>query len=139
MEIRPYLYFRNECNDAIELYSRAFNTGVIERMRFGDIPPGGGPPVPEELKGRILHATLRFGDNFIRMSDSFGEINDAESERVAIVVECSEEEVRHAFAVLSEAGRVHMPLQQTFFSPCYGIVVDKYGVMWNLSAQAAAK
>ena len=135
MQIRPYLYFRNECNDAIALYSRAFNTGVIEMMRYGDIPPGGGPPVPEEKKNDVLQATLRFGDNFIRMSDSFGDINDAESERVAIVVECSEEEVRHAFAALSEGGRVYMPLQKTFFSPCYGIVVDKYGVMWNLAAQ----
>ena len=134
MQIRPYLYFRNECNDAIALYSRAFNTNVIEMMRYGDAP--GGPPIPEEKKGQVLQATLRFGDNFIRMSDSFGDINDAESERVAIVVECSEEEVRQAFAVLSEEGRVYMPLQKTFFSPCYGIVVDKYGVMWNLAAQS---
>ncbi len=134
MEIRPYLSFKGECNEAIALYSRAFNTVVIDMMRYGDVP--GGPPVPEDKKGQVLQATLRFGDNFIRMSDSFGDLNDAVSERVAIAVECSEDEVRLAFSVLSEQGKVDMPLQKTFFSPCYGIVVDKYGVMWNLAAQA---
>jgi PhnB protein len=63
-------------------------------------------------------------------------INSASSERFAIAVKCSEDEVRHAFAALSEEGKVDMPLQKTFFSPCYGIVVDKYGVMWNLAAVA---
>ena len=134
MEIRPYLSFKGECNDAIALYSRAFNTSVIDMMRYGDVP--GGPPVEEEKKKQVLQATLRFGDNFIRMSDSFGELNDVTSERVAIAVECKEEEVRLAFSVLSEQGKVEMPLQNTFFSPCYGIVVDKYGVMWNLAAMA---
>ena len=134
MEIRPYLSFKGECNDAIALYSRAFHTSVIDMMHYGDVP--GGPPVEEEKKKQVLQATLRFGDNFIRMSDSFGELNDVTSERVAIAVECKEEEVRLAFSVLSEQGKVEMPLQNTFFSPCYGIVVDKYGVMWNLAAMA---
>lgn len=35
------------------------------------------------------------------------------------------------FTVLTEEGKVGIPLQQTFFSPCHGVVFDKYGVMWN--------
>jgi PhnB protein len=27
-------------------------------------------------------------------------------------------------------GRVLMPLGPTFFSPCYGMLVDRYGVQW---------
>jgi PhnB protein len=44
------------------------------------------------------------------------------------------EVVKQAFDVLQEEGMVLMPLQQTFFSPSYGILRDKFGVMWNLAA-----
>jgi PhnB protein len=135
MKIRPYLFFKGECGEAIELYKRAFNTDTIEVMCFSDMPQRpGAQPISEYQKRWILQATIRFGDNFLRLSDSMGDINDARSERFAIVVECSAEEVKHAFAVLSEDGEIDMPLQQTFFSSCYGIVADKYGVMWNLAA-----
>ncbi|MGZ7044295.1 MAG: hypothetical protein ACXVHM_06855, partial [Methanobacterium sp.] len=63
-----------------------------------------------------------------------GELNDASSDRVGIVVEDNADMVKHAFEVLSEEGKVSMPMQETFFSPAYGIIYDKYGVMWNLAA-----
>ncbi len=59
-----------------------------------------------------------------------GELNDATTERISIVVETSVDEVKHAFDILSEEGNVNAPLHQTFFSPCHGIVRDKFGVMW---------
>ncbi|MGZ7210357.1 MAG: hypothetical protein ACXVHV_10785 [Methanobacterium sp.] len=36
MEIRPYLIFKGECQEAIELYERAFNTKVLSIMRFSE-------------------------------------------------------------------------------------------------------
>jgi len=136
MQIRPYLYFKGECQEAIELYKKAFNIEESEIMRFSDIPPNPDNPmqVPEGQKNWILQATLPFGDNFIRMSDSIGELNDVSTDRIGIVVESSVDIVKNAFNVLAEEGNVRMPLQETFFSPAYGIVYDKYGVMWNLAA-----
>jgi PhnB protein len=90
--------------------------------------------ISDEQKDWILQATLPFGDNFMRLSDSPREINDAPTDRIGIVVESSAEIVEKAFGVLKEEGRVIMHLQQTFFSPSYGIVIDKFGVMWNLAA-----
>ena len=132
MQIRPYLTFKGNCQEAIELYTRAFKTEVSEIVRFSDMPqsPDNPMPIPDSHKNWILQATIRFGDNFIRLSDCLGELNDAPSERVSIIVECIIDNVKHAFAVLSEEGRVGIPLQQTFFSPCHGVVHDKFGVMW---------
>lgn len=132
MQIRPYLTFKGECQEAIELYTKAFKTEVIEIMRFSDIPqsPDNPMPIPDSQKNWILQATIRFGDNFIRLSDCLGELNDPPSERVSIIVECTIDEVKHAFAVLSLEGRVGSPLQATFYSPCTGVVHDKFGVMW---------
>ncbi|MGZ7049853.1 MAG: VOC family protein [Methanobacterium sp.] len=141
MQIRPYLYFKGECQEAIELYKRAFKIEKSDIMRFSDLSPDIEVPmeISEGQKDWILQATLPFGDNFIRMSDSIGELNDASSDRVGIVVEDNADMVKHAFEVLSEEGNVSMPMQETFFSPAYGIVYDKYGVMWNLAANQENK
>lgn len=135
MEIRPYLTFKGECQEAIELYKRAFKIEEKEIMRFKDMPENPENPIEisDAQKNWILQATLPFGDNFIRMSDSIGEFNDASTDRIGIVVEADADIIEHAFAVLAEEGTVSMPLQETFFSPAYGIVYDKYGIMWNLA------
>ena len=44
----------------------------------------------------------------------------------------SEDEARKVFAALSEAGVVTMPLSKTFWSPCYGMVKDKFDVSWQV-------
>ncbi len=136
MQIRPYLSFHGECQEAIELYTKAFNIEKSEIMRFRDMPesPENPMPISDEQKDWILQATLPFGDNFIRLSDSPVKVNDALTDRIAVVVESTVEVVKQAFEVLQEEGMVIMPLQQTFFSPSYGILRDKFGVMWNLAA-----
>ncbi len=137
MKFRPYLTYNGECNEAIELYKRAFRTDVMQILRFSDMPAGPGFSIPEDYKSRVVQATLRLGEDFIRMSDCGpGQpLNDPESERVSIAVEASVEDVKYAFGVLAEEGRVGIELAETFYSPCAGVVFDKFGVMWNFVAQ----
>jgi PhnB protein len=35
-----------------------------------------------------------------------------------------------AFARLADGGQVQLPLGKTFFSPCFGMVADRFGVSW---------
>ena len=42
----------------------------------------------------------------------------------------TEDQARAAFQRLSDGGRVLMPLGPTFFSSCYGMLVDRFGVQW---------
>ncbi|MCL2580091.1 MAG: VOC family protein [Oscillospiraceae bacterium] len=136
MKIRPYLTYAGQCAEAIELYKRAFKTDTIQVMKFKDMPPDPNFPLPEEAKDLILQATMLFGDEFIRLSDCFGHpLNDAQTERVSLAVEADTETVSHAFYTLAKEGRVGMELSEQFYSPCAGVVFDKFGVMWNLIAQ----
>ena len=138
MKIRPYITFDGQCKEAIELYKRALKTDTLEYQLFSDMPEVPGFIVPEEYKSRVLQATLKVGEDFIRMSDcgySPGfKLNEQESERISLSTEASVEEIKHAFAVFAEEGRVAMPPTETFYSPCAAVVFDKFGVMWNLSA-----
>ena len=136
MKIRPYLTFNGECNEAIELYKRAFGAEEIALMKFSDMPPNPDFPIPDDFKDRVLQCELKIGDEFIRLSDCGpGQpLHAPESERLSLAVETSVAEVQHAFAVFAEEGRVGMPLTETFYSPCAGAVFDKFGVMWNFAA-----
>jgi PhnB protein len=42
------------------------------------------------------------------------------------------EEVERIFSELKEDGEVYMELQKTFFSELYGMVKDKFGVIWQI-------
>lgn len=135
MNIRPYIIFKGDCQDAIDLYEAAFNSKVTEIMRFKDVPADPeNTMITEDMSEWVMMAELPMGDNFIRLSDTVGEFNDAKSERISISVESDEDMIKKAFNVLSEDGNVGMPLQKTFFSTQFGIVHDKFGVVWTLVA-----
>ena len=138
MKIRPYLTFNGTCEEAIQLYKRAFQTDTIEVMRFKDMPPNPAFSVPEDYGEKILQATMQFGEDFIRMGDCGPghTLNDPESSRLSVAVETNVEDTKQAFSVLAEEGRVGLPLGETFYSPCAGVVFDKFGVMWNFAAVA---
>ena len=39
-------------------------------------------------------------------------------------------EAERLFHALAEGGQVQMPLAETFFSPRFGMVADRFGVSW---------
>ena len=38
-----------------------------------------------------------------------------------------------AFDALTAGGTVQMPLTRTFWSPCFGMVTDRFGVGWMVA------
>jgi PhnB protein len=136
MQVRPYLIFKGECQPALDLYSRAFNTTATQVMRFADLPSSADTPMPisDSQKNWVVMAVLPFGESFLRLSDTIGELNEAQTGRINLIFEGSVDEVKRAFAVLAEEGRVTQPLVEAFFSPCYGMLYDKFGVDWVFSA-----
>ena len=40
------------------------------------------------------------------------------------------------FDALADGGQVQMPLGKTFFSPCFGMVTDRFGVGWMVIVPA---
>jgi PhnB protein len=47
-------------------------------------------------------------------------------------------EADNAFAALSEGGSVTMPIAETFWSPRFGMCVDRFGIPWMVNCQGAA-
>jgi PhnB protein len=130
MQIQPYLFFEGRCDEAMEFYRSALGAEVTMLMRFKDNPdPGQSPPSAGD---KVMHASLRVGETTILVSDgrcqgrpgfqgfslSLTVLDDAEAERL--------------FAALADGGQVHMPMAKTFFSSRFGMVSDRFGVLWMI-------
>ncbi len=128
--VQPYLFFEGRCEEAIEFYRNALGAQVEMLMRFKDSPdptlcqPGAGD--------KIMHASFRIGEATLMASD--GRCQGAPSfQGFALSLTVPEEaEATRLFAALGEGGQVQMPLAQTFFSPRFGMVADRFGVSWMI-------
>lgn len=137
MPIEPYLFFEGRCEEAIEFYRRALGAEVTSLMRNRESPephqPGALPPGSED---KVLHAVVRIGDTTLMASD--GRCSGKPVFQ-GFALTITAPDVAHAvemFAALAEGGQVQMPLAKTFFSPRFGMVTDRFGVLWMILVMA---
>lgn len=137
MAVQVYINFNGECREAVEFYAAAFQTKEPQFMTFGDGPENPDFPLTEEDKKRIMHTELEVSGDTIMFSDILTNMDMVVGTNISLtVVMEEEEEIRRIFHILSEGGNIVMPLQQTFWTSCYGNLYDKYGIGWQFSCAA---
>ncbi len=149
MQFVPYLNFDGNCAEALAFYAKVFGGQVVFQSTFGEMPPQPGmPPLPESAKSRLMHAQLQIGSQSLMASDTLPAAPGMDPETcgggyvkpqgmwVSIGVD-TEAEGRRVFDGLAEGGQVTMPFMQTFWSPGFGMVTDRFGTPWmvNVAAQ----
>ena len=133
MAVGIYLIFNGNCREAVEFYSEVFGTASDEIMTFGD-HPSSDYPLSEEEKKLIMHTSMRISGDLIMFSDAFPGSPVTVGENVSIMVTSKDmEELKVQFHKIKEGGRVEMDLQETFWSKCYGAVIDQFGVSWQFN------
>ncbi len=132
----PYFVFNGNGKEAVEFYKNALKAEVINIQLFGDMPPNPEMPIPEEAKDRVLNAQLKVGNMDLMLSDTFpGMPYTIGSNITTAIILTDSEDTKKVFAALQDGGKVKMPLQETFWSPLYGQVEDKYGFEWQVSTE----
>jgi PhnB protein len=131
MQIQSYLFFDGRAEEALAFYRKAIGAEQTMLMRFKespDTPPPG--MVPPGSENKVMHMSFRVGDTEIMGSDGQcqGKPN-FQGFSLSLAV-ADEADARRKFAALGEGGQVQMPLGKTFFSPCFGMVADRFGVSW---------
>ena len=81
------------------------------------------------FENKVMHASFRVGETTIMASDGCGAGSTFNGFSLSLSVSSAAEADR-AFAALSQGGTVTMPLGKTFWSPCFGMLTDKFGVGW---------
>jgi PhnB protein len=135
MKVAPYLFFDGRAEEAIEFYRRVLDAEVEMMARFKDSPDSRSGMTPPGAENKIMHAALRFGDTVLLLSDGHcAGKPDFRGFGIALSV-ANDAEADSRFAALSDGGQVQMPLTKTFFSSKFGMVLDRFGVMWMVIVQ----
>jgi len=131
MPVEPYLFFEGRCEEALNFYSSALGAKVTSLMRYSESPsappPGKLPPGSEK---KVMHAVLRIGDTTLMVSDGLCSGKPDFGGFSLCLTVTGEAEAKRVFAALADGGNVQMPLSKTFYSPCFGMVTDRFGLGW---------
>ena len=131
--ISPYLFFGGRCEEALAFYEKVLGTKVDMKMRFSESPD----PVPEGMlqpgfEHKIMHAAFQVGNTQVMASDGCGNATPFAGFSLVLSLP-TEAEAKQTFDALSEGGEVQMPLGPTFWSPCYGMLTDRFGIGWMIT------
>ena len=134
MQVQPYLIFDGRCEEAVEFYRSALGAEVTMLMRYKDSPDCPDPPPPGMVapgsEGKVMHTSVRIGETTVMASDGRCEGRPSFQGFSLSLTVPNETEADRLFAALVDGGQVQMPLAQTFFSPRFGMVADRFGVPW---------
>jgi PhnB protein len=131
MKWNPYVTFNGNCQAAFKYYERVLNGKIDSMMTFGESPMA--QHAPPGWKDKIMHARMTAGDNVLMGSDAPPDrFEKPQGASIAVHVEEAKEAER-IFAALADNGRITMPLQQTFWSERFGMLVDQFGIPWMVN------
>jgi PhnB protein len=128
MEITPYVFYDGRCDEAIEFYRTAVGAEITSRSLYKDSPE----PMPGVNPEKVMHASLSIGGAMLMVSDGHcGGSPKFEGFAISLSPH-SEDEAERLFNGLLDGGKVLMPLTKTFFSLKFGMLSDRFGVMWMI-------
>jgi PhnB protein len=130
MQVQPYLFFEGRCDEAIAFYKKAIGAEVQMLMRYKDAPEGecaGGVKHPPD---KVMHASLTVGDATVMVSD--GNCTGKPSfTGIALSIDGKDDaQTEKLYNALADGGTPFVPLTKTFFASKFGMLNDRFGVMW---------
>ena len=135
MNINPHLNFNGQCKEAFEFYENVLGGKIVFSMTWGEMPDGAGDQFPPETKSRIMHTALQVDGQTIMGADSPPD-RYTQPKGITVAIGARDKaEAERIFNALADGGSVTMPFQPTFWSPGFGMCVDRYGIPWMVNTE----
>lgn len=136
MQVNPYLLFNGQCEVAFKFYERCLGGKLVGMMTHGESPMSS--QVSPEWRSKIIHARLAVGDEVLMGSDAPPERYEAPKGFSVSITVKEPAEAERVFQELAKGGKVQMPIQKTFWSVRFGMLVDQFGIPWMINCEQAA-
>jgi PhnB protein len=135
MSLSIHLNFNGQCQQAFEFYVTVLQGEIDSMLQVKDAPIS--ESFSADWQQKIVHASISIQDVLICGADVKPEYYQKPSGFYLLLGFGNEAAVICAFQQLSAGGTVILPPQQTFWSSCYAIVIDRFGVPWKLNCSAS--
>ncbi len=129
--IIPFINFAGKANEAIAFYETVFDVKDKKVALFRDMPEEMKQHFPRDTDNYVMHAEMVINGTQVWIGDTTQGITSGDMVSLSVPLS-SPEEVRSTFDKLKEGGEVYMELEPTFYSPLFGTVRDRFGVIWHL-------
>ena len=126
-QIIPEVYVKDAQN-ALTFYEELFG-GRVKNLQMSD-----ELKMFKDQKGKVVHAELHINPRCVLyFADIFDERRKKTGNMTLMLHMESMAEIQRIYDVLSQNGKVGMPLQETFWGAYHAIVTDKFGAPWALN------
>ena len=132
--IHPFIHFNGQCRDAVNFYADTFNVEVGELHTFGQLDPNS--TLEESQKNQIAHTELTIFGCILMLSDCYPLQKLTIGENFSISINLTDKgKLVDTFNKLKDNGEILMDLTKTPWSDCYGMLKDKFGVVWQFNLE----
>ncbi len=135
IKLNVYLNFPKDSEKALNFYKEALG-GTVNVQYYRDMPDKTN--LPEEALDKVLHGALVSNDIVIMASDlveGFGPPVVYGNNFTLSIQNNNLDEAKKVFELLSQGGKVIMPLEKTFWGAIYGQFIDKFGINWMVNCE----
>ena len=137
MRLSPYLLFNGQCEAAFKLCEKALGGKIEGTMTLGQSPMA--KEVPAEWASKVTHARTIVDGAALMGSDAPPDrYEKPHGFSVSRNIKAPAETER-IFHELEQNGKVQMPIQKTFWSARFGMLVDQFGIVWMVNCEQAAQ
>lgn len=134
MKLATYLAFNGDCRQAFEMYERVLGGKITFIMTQGESPMA--EQTQPEWKDKIMHASLEIPGGGVIQGADHPQGRKVEPAGFCVSVQVKEKaEAERIFKDLAAGGKAQMAFQQTFWSPGFGMCIDKFGVPWMVNTE----
>jgi PhnB protein len=131
MQFNPYLHFPGNCEEAFNLYAKAFGATISDIHRFGQSPMAN--QVPAEWQSKVMHVSLTVNGQTLMGSDASPDRYRAPQGFSVSINLADAGEAERIFNQLATGGFTQMPLQKTFWAERFGMCTDRFGIPWMVN------
>ncbi len=136
-QINPYLNFPGTCEEAFNFYRSVFGGKFSFLGRFKEMPPQDGKTMSPELGEKIMHVSLPISKETVLMgsdsSEEFGQVTTMGNNFSISINAISPNEADRLYNGLAAGGMAFMPMSKTFWGSYFGMLTDKFGIIWMVS------
>ena len=132
MELSPYLNFNGQCAAAFKFYKQCLGGKIVMMQTHGESPMK--DQVPPDWRDKVIHARLVV-DGYALMGSDAPSDHYERPQGIYVSISVAPANAERIFNELAEGGNVSMPFQKTFWSPGFGMVVDRFGTPWMVNSE----
>jgi len=131
--MNTYLGFGGRCKEAFQFYEKVLGGKITAMLTYGESPMA--DKAAAGMKDKIVHVALETPGGVLMGGDNpqGTPVKPAGFSMSLTVKDVAEAE--RIFKGLSEGGQVQMAMQKTFWSPGFGMCIDKFEVPWMVNTE----